>query len=384
MRIAFHSTMEGYAWGGSEELWSRAALRLREQGVEVHASVKAWPQVPRMLQQLIDAGVVVHRRRPVNNRFYMRVLRRRGWISRDPELDRLRALAPDLLVVSLGSNFEARELIAACRIAGMRYALVNQAVQDVWSPTDAAKTEHRENYEQATACFCLAQSNLRSLQRQLASPLSNARIVRNPFNVPYDARPPWPADDGIVRLAVVGRLEPYSKAQDLLLEALAGEKWRQRPVQFLFYGDGPLKGYLRDLARHYGVTNAIFAGTVDDIPQLWSRHHALVLTSRIEGMSLAAIEAMLCARPCIVTQVAGCEGELVQDGLTGFVAAAPTAALIDDALERAWAQRGRWEEMGRRAAQHVRTIIPRDPAAEFAASLVELVSTADRDARASA
>jgi hypothetical protein len=36
--------MSDYPWGGSEELWSQAALRLHGQGHDVAASVPWWPE----------------------------------------------------------------------------------------------------------------------------------------------------------------------------------------------------------------------------------------------------------------------------------------------------------------------------------------------------
>jgi hypothetical protein len=45
MRFVFVSAMSGYPWGGSEELWSQAALRLRDQGHDVAASVPWWPRL---------------------------------------------------------------------------------------------------------------------------------------------------------------------------------------------------------------------------------------------------------------------------------------------------------------------------------------------------
>jgi glycosyltransferase involved in cell wall biosynthesis len=44
-------------------------------------------------------------------------------------------------------------------------------------------------------------------------------------------------------------------------------------------------------------------------------------------------EAMLCARPVIATDIAG-HREIIEDGVTGFLANAPAAASISVALER--------------------------------------------------
>src|SRR5689334_19002175 len=49
----------GYAWGGSEELWSRTALELVAQGFSVSASMRgSEPPHPRVLS-LIEGGVEV-------------------------------------------------------------------------------------------------------------------------------------------------------------------------------------------------------------------------------------------------------------------------------------------------------------------------------------
>jgi len=78
---------------------------------------------------------------------------------------------------------------------------------------------------------------------------------------------------------------------------------------------------------------------------------------------------MHCGRPVIVTDVAG-NTEIVQDGVTGFIAEAPTERHLHAALERAWEQRQNWESMGKAAAQAIRELMPADPAAIFAQKLL--------------
>jgi glycosyltransferase involved in cell wall biosynthesis len=101
-----------------------------------------------------------------------------------------------------------------------------------------------------------------------------------------------------------------------------------------------------------GLRNVRFHGQVSDIEAVWRRSHALVLPSRAEGSSLALQEAMACGRVPIVTDVGG-NAELVEDGATGFVAAAPTVPAVGDALERAWRRRREWPEIGARAAERI-------------------------------
>ena len=97
-----------------------------------------------------------------------------------------------------------------------------------------------------------------------------------------------------------------------------------------------------------------------------------MLPSRFEGLPLSLVEAMLCARPAVATNVAG-NTEVIEDGETGFVAAAPTAGHLDEAMERAWRHRGDWRSMGVEAARRIRRLVPPDPAGEFVEELLTLV-----------
>ena len=56
MRFAFFSTMDSQPWGGSEELWSRAAVRLLASGHEVAFNYPRWPAQPEPLKRLVAAG----------------------------------------------------------------------------------------------------------------------------------------------------------------------------------------------------------------------------------------------------------------------------------------------------------------------------------------
>ena len=74
---------------------------------------------------------------------------------------------------------------------------------------------------------------------------------------------------------------------------------------------------------------------------------------------------MLSGRVPVVTRVAG-NPEVVEDNATGFLAAAPTDDAVDDALERAWAARDKWRDIGRAASASIRTDVPRSPEAALA------------------
>jgi glycosyltransferase involved in cell wall biosynthesis len=224
-------------------------------------------------------------------------------------------------------------------------------------------------------CCFVSEGNRDEAEIFFGQRFPNARIVRNPFNVPYDAAPSWPSSDDVIRLACVGRLDPAAKGQDILFKVLARPPWRDRRLTVSLVGKGSSEKTLRRLVKMLDIADRVlFQGFASDIVEVWAKHHALILPSRVEGLPLAVVEAMLCGRICIVTDVAG-NGELLEDNITGFVAKAPVPDLVDEALERAWRRRHEWQDMGKIAAQSVRKNVPSDPIGEF----VSLICSASQN-----
>src|SRR5881227_537077 len=63
IRILFISTMDSAPWGGSEELWSQAALGLATGGFSVAASVIHWCPLDARIQMLRERGITISTRR---------------------------------------------------------------------------------------------------------------------------------------------------------------------------------------------------------------------------------------------------------------------------------------------------------------------------------
>jgi glycosyltransferase involved in cell wall biosynthesis len=97
------------------------------------------------------------------------------------------------------------------------------------------------------------------------------------------------------------------------------------------------------------------------------------MPSRYEGMPLAVVEAMLCGRVCIVTDVGG-NRELITDNINGFIARYPYPEFLDEAMERAWQMKDNWQKIGEKASDDIRKIIPPDPVGQFTASLKEILN----------
>jgi glycosyltransferase involved in cell wall biosynthesis len=373
MRIVFISTMSSAPWGGSEELWSRAAARLCEHGHEIAASVVWWPQPSPRLQALAAAGIRLRVRKPAPSVVDL-------WWPRHDRIDRwwIEELAwvprqkPDLAVISQGGNADGASWMKYCRDAGVPFVVIVQCNAEAWWPSDqtGSDADLTATLHAARMVFCVSRHNLELMERQIGACLPNARVIWNPYNVSAEPPPAWPAADDGARLACVARLEPSAKGQDLLFQVLASPAWRERPLEVNLYGDGPCEHNLQQLAQYLRLANVRFAGHVKDVAGIWEDNHALVLPSRLEGLPLALVEAMWCGRPAVVTDVGG-NAELCVDEETGFVAGAPTVDLFAQAMERAWARRFDWPRMGAAARARAERLIPRDPVGIFCQHLLE-------------
>lgn len=383
MRFAFISRMESHRWGGSEELWSRTALRLRAMGHEVIASVKGWEGAKASrLEELERAGGEIQYRWPENeSALWKRGLRK---LPGDPFrlrekhwAEKIADRIPDLVLISDGMNSAPRDLCHTFAARGIRFAMVMQSAAETFWPTDYEVEKAKYIHERAAAVYFVSEGNRRLTKTQYVGECHRVEIVRNPFNVNYDTVLPWPESSETWKLAFVGRLEPEAKGCDILLEVLSLDKWRARDLTVSFYGKGHSAKSVKKCAELLGLANVRFPGHVSDVSTIWKEHLILVLPSRHEGMPLAMVEAMLCGRPCIVTDAGG-SAELIEDNATGFIAQAANDRYLDEAMERAWQARADWRKLGEQAGLSVRRMVPRDPAEVFANKLIALSAGATK------
>jgi glycosyltransferase involved in cell wall biosynthesis len=375
-KIAFIAANHDCRWGGSEYCWGSAAERLVRTGAEVRISKRHWDQPIPEIERLSDLGCRVFYRRDFPP-FPIRVLRKLT-----PRHDRNRAhlkrvgAGADLIVISQGWHYDGWQWLEAAAALGYKYCLICQGVSERWWPSDSDAERLAAAWEGASAVFFVAQANLEMTRRMLGTSLPRARVIRNPFNVSYDAQLPWPSQASPeLQLAFVSRLDIPGKGYDILFEVMSKRHWRERDIRVSLFGNGPNE---RSIRRMIGIANLsgkiVLGGFTENIEQIWASHHALILPSRAEGMPLVLVEAMLCGRPAIITNVGGV-GELLRDGANGFLAKTATVDALDDAMNRAWENRHRLKEIGEQATIDVRKVIPPDPTEDFVAQLRTLAES---------
>jgi glycosyltransferase involved in cell wall biosynthesis len=286
----------------------------------------------------------------------------------------LRDLSPDLVIISQGDNVSSLPLMNACRNAGQRYVTVTQLVAEVHmlgiGPSNIDKL--RDAYKGAVRNFFVSAANLKLNDLMLGITLGNTEVVFNPCKVRGNNRPAWPSTSNDLRVGLVGRIEFLHKGYDLLLELASMTQWRTSRVIFQVYGNGPHTSIMESIINERQLANVRMMGSVSDVLQVWSENHALLMPSRMEGMSLSLIEAMWCGRMPIVTAVGGAT-DLVKDGVNGFVAVSATVGSINEAMERAWANRENWQSMGEKASKFLAEQQPNDEVEYFCGKILELV-----------
>jgi glycosyltransferase involved in cell wall biosynthesis len=136
--------------------------------------------------------------------------------------------------------------------------------------------------------------------------------------------------DGEVVIGCASRLVEGKGVEDVV-RALAHPILRDARLRIA--GDGPRDGALKLLARQLAVHDRTeFVGPVADMPAYWnSIDVAIVPSDAVESFGMAAVEAMACAKPVVVSD-SGALSELVLDGVTGRVVRAGDIADIASAL----------------------------------------------------
>ncbi|ANT65387.1 N-acetyl-alpha-D-glucosaminyl L-malate synthase BshA [Prosthecochloris sp. CIB 2401] len=91
------------------------------------------------------------------------------------------------------------------------------------------------------------------------------------------------------------------------------------PATLLMVGDGPERSDAEERVRKAGIgEHVLFLGKIDEIVPLLSISDLMLMPSSAESFGLAALEAMACGVPVVVTNAGGFP-EFIEDGRHGYL-----------------------------------------------------------------
>jgi glycosyltransferase involved in cell wall biosynthesis len=156
---------------------------------------------------------------------------------------------------------------------------------------------------------------------------------------------PRPYVESVPRLLCVGRLIPI-KGHVVLLRAFAEAREQLPALELEIAGRGPLEPALRALCLELGISDAVrFLGHVAPVQGAIERAAIIVAPSMGEGFGMVALEAMERSRPVIAAEIGGL-GELVEDGVTGYLVPAGDVPSLRDAIVQLGSDLALAAEMG--------------------------------------
>jgi N-acetyl-alpha-D-glucosaminyl L-malate synthase BshA len=142
-------------------------------------------------------------------------------------------------------------------------------------------------------------------------------------------------------------LRPVKRISDVI--AAFAAVVRRLLARLLVVGDGPEAPRARQEAERLGVSRRVhFYGSQTSVQEILRGATACLLASESESFGLSALEAMACGVPVVAPRVGGLP-EVIQDGVTGFLAPPGDVGALGNALRRLCASPALSLKMGKAA-----------------------------------
>jgi glycosyltransferase involved in cell wall biosynthesis len=260
---------------------------------------------------------------------------------------------PDVVHLNMTTATNNRHAIAAAWLARL------PVVATLHSPVAVGAPRHtlllRGLFSRLRAAIAVSRDVRRILIDDLHVPAGRVRLIPNGV-ADADPLPQRPAS--VTRIVAAGRLE-REKGFDVLIDATRRLVARGVRVEVAIFGEGSQRRALEDAARDLPVT---LPGFVADPARRWQGAHLFCLPSRLEGLPLALLEAMMHGLPCVASNVGdvadalGSSGVAVPPGDPEALANAIAYLCADPALA---ASMGAAARVRARASYSVDTMIAR-------------------------
>lgn len=176
----------------------------------------------------------------------------------------------------------------------------------------------------------------------------------------------------------VGRLV-REKGVFELLEAYAKlDRGLRSEVGLVFAGDGISREELQQRSKRIEPGVVCFPGFAqrEDLAGLYALAEGLVLPTHSDPWGLVVNEAMACGLPVIVSSVAGCAADLVEDGWNGYIVPPRDSEKLSLAIDSLLRQPELEKSMSARGLERIRNYSPEACADGLAAAAVSTTTGA--------
>ena len=361
--ILFLSLMNSAAWGGSEEIWHKTAIRLARRNYKTGVCCFYWKEKEDKLQELTEAGCELHllpgrpETKLLNGKYKLEkavrsvpfseynkvIVNQGGWkdVAHGPFKELYKKFQGYSLIFH---NYDPSEKLQGGRKKSL-YNWVNNA---------------EKNFGDAARIFTVIR-----ITSDLDIPRNH--VLFNPVTIqlPNGETPFTSPVENKLQFTVLAELDIKRKAQDVLIRTLSTTKWKARNFELNIFGNGNDKYLLEKLIVNSGLSEKVFLrGFTRDVKEVLANSHVLLQLTHMDAMPISVTEAMAMSRAVIVSEV----GDMplwIHNGINGWVAQKVTMEEIDRVLENAWQQQNKLEVMGKESYRIFRQKYPDDPVEHF-------------------
>ena len=122
------------------------------------------------------------------------------------------------------------------------------------------------------------------------------------------------------------------KGLDPVMAALCQSQQKSpRPLKLLVAGKGDIEKYTKLATKLNIKNNVVFAGTRDDMENIYSEGDMLIMLSQFDTFGMVVLEAMANSLPVIISSNVGAQ-DLVEDGKNGFIVGRNDIGVISEKI----------------------------------------------------
>lgn len=190
----------------------------------------------------------------------------------------------------------------------------------------------KKAYQKSRCVFFQNAANLRYFKDQKIVGENTALIPGSGVNLKKHQLEPYPKEQHTVRFVLLTRVR-RDKGFDELFAAVKAVSAKTDRAEFHlagWYEDVSYKEKIAEMSKNYPL---IYHGDLShaQVHALLANSHCLVHPSHHEGMSNVILEAAATGRPCLASDIPGCQ-EAVDDGATGFLFEVRSSRSLTEAL----------------------------------------------------